>query len=259
MVGPPGRGLGQRGRSARRNGPAHAQNNGLPHRQSAYWVLPPAADAAFVAHREEGLASYEKPSKPTVPVLGMDEPPGQLLQETRSPMAATAQPGTRVDDEDERAGTAAICMCAAPLAGGRAGAVRARKTKRDGAIARARWRAGRYAACGKVLWVCDTLNTPTKGAFYEAFAPERARALVRRLECCYPPPQGSWLNIAEHALSSLTRQGVADRRCGDGASRREETPAWSNDVNATQRGVDWQMKIDDARTKLKSVYPTMKL
>ena len=40
---------------------------------------------------------------------------------------------------------------------------------------------------------------------------------------------------------------------------REETKAWSNDVNATQRGVDWQMKIDDARTKLKSVYPTIKL
>ena len=90
-------------------------------------------------------------------------------------------------------------------------------------------------------------------------APERARALVRRLEFCYTPKHGSWLNIAENELSSLTRQCVADRRFGDVASLREETQAWSNDVNATQRGVDWQMKIDDARTKLKSVYPTIKL
>jgi len=90
-------------------------------------------------------------------------------------------------------------------------------------------------------------------------APERARALVRRLECGCTPQHGSGLDIAENALSALTRQCVADRRCGDGASLREETKAWSNDVNATQRGVDWQMKIDDARTKLKSVYPTIKL
>src|SRR6266705_3218208 len=109
------------------------------------------------------------------------------------------------------------------------------------------------------LLVCDNLNTHTKGAFYEAFAPERARVLVRRLEFCYTPKHGSWLNIAENELSSLTRQCVADRRFGDVASLREETQAWSNDVNATQRGVDWQMKIDDARTKLKSVYPTIKL
>jgi hypothetical protein len=150
-------------------------------------------------------------------------------------------------------------MFAEPLAGWREVAVRERKTKSDWAIEMARLLEGRYAACGKVILVCDNLNTHTKGAFYEAFAPERARALVRRLEFCYTPKHGSWLNIAENELSSLTRQCVADHRFGDVASLREETQAWSNDVNATQRGVDWQMKIDDARTKLKSVYPTIKL
>ena len=118
---------------------------------------------------------------------------------------------------------------------------------------------GRYAACGKVLLVCANLNTHTKGACYEAFAPERARALGRRLEFCYTPKHGSWLNIAAHELRALPRQCVADRRFGDVASLREETKAWSNDVNATLRGVDWQMKIDDARTKLTSVCPTIKL
>jgi hypothetical protein len=228
-------------------------------RKIAYWGMPPEADAACVAHMEEGLETYDKPYNPHVPVLCMDEQPGQLLQETRVPIAATATHGKRVDDEDERAGTAAIFLFAEPLAGWRDVAVRTRQTQSDWAIEMARWLEGRSASCGKVILVCDHLNTHTKGACYEAFAPERARALVRRLAFCYTPKHGSWLNIAENALSALTRQCVADRRCGDVASVREETKAWSNDVNATLRGVDWHMTIDDARTKLKSVYPTIKL
>ena len=82
--------------------------------------------------------------------------------------------------------------------------------------------------------------------------------MVRQIEFCYTPKHGSWLNIAENELSSVTRQCVAGRRIGDIETLREETAAWSTDVNATQRGVDWQMKIDDARCKLKSVYPKIK-
>jgi hypothetical protein len=83
--------------------------------------------------------------------------------------------------------------------------------------------------------------------------------LVRRIEFCYTPKHGSWLNIAENELSSLTRQCVAGRRFGDAQTLRTETKAWSSDVNRTQRGVDWQMKIDDARSTLTSVYPKIKL
>src|SRR5262245_17111114 len=259
LVGTQGRGIGNRGLGERRNGPAHAKKNGMTHRQIAYGVIPPAADAEFVAPMEEVLATYEKPYNPHVPVLCMDEQPVQLRQETRVPMAATATPGKRVDYDDERAGRAAIFLCAAPVAGWRDVAVRARNTKSDWAIEMARWLEGRYASCGKVIVVFDNPPPPTKGACYAAVAPERARARVRRLEFCDTPTHGSWLNSAENARSALTRQCVADRRFGDVASLREETKAWSNDVNATQRGVDWHMKIDDARTKLKSVYPTIKL
>ena len=80
-------------------------------------------------------------------------------------MAATAQHGRRVASEDARAGTAAIVMFAEPVAGWRAVAVRERQTKSDGAIAMARWLAGRDAAGGQVIVVGDHLNTPTKGAF----------------------------------------------------------------------------------------------
>jgi hypothetical protein len=118
---------------------------------------------------------------------------------------------------------------------------------------------GRYARAERVIVVCDNLNTHTKGAFYESFTPTRARQLVRRIDFCYTPKHGSWLNIAENELSSLTRQCVAGRRFGDARTLRAETKAWSSDVNSTQRGVDWQMKIDDARCKLASVYPKIKL
>ena len=101
--------------------------------------------------------------------------------------------------------------------------------------------------------VCDNLNTHTQGAFYEAFEPARARKLVKRIEFCYTPKHGSWLNIAENELR--TRQCLRHRRLGDLETLQAEISAWSVDVNERQRGVDWQMKVDDARCKLKSVYP----
>jgi hypothetical protein len=150
-------------------------------------------------------------------------------------------------------------MLTEPLAGWREVAVRPTRTKVDWAIEMARLLEGRYADSEQVILVCDNLNTHTTGAFYEAFEPERARQLVRRLQFCYTPKHGSWLNIAENELSSLTRQCVSGRRFGDIATLCAETAAWSTAVNNTQRGVNWQMKIDDARCKLTSVYSKIKL
>jgi hypothetical protein len=231
----------------------------MTNRKIEYWVIPPEADAEFVANMEEVLETYEKPYNSAIPVLCMDEQPVQLIKETKIPIEPTLEHGRRVDYEYERAGTANIFMFTEPLAGWREVAVRERKTKIDWALEMARLLDGRYADCDKVIVVCDNLNTHTKGAFYEAFEPERARRLVRRIEFCHTPKHGSWLNIAENELSSLTRQCVAGRRIGEIEILREETEAWSTDVNAKQRGVDWQMKIDDARCKLKSVYPKIKV
>jgi hypothetical protein len=231
----------------------------MTNRKIEYWVIPPAADAEFVAHMEEVLDTYAKPYDPGCPVICMDEQPVQLHRETRTPIPATAQHGKRVDYEYERAGVASIFMMTEPLAGWREVSVRPRRTKIDWAIEMARLLEGRYANCEQVVLVCDQLNTHTKGAFYEAFEPERARQLVRRIRFCHTPKHGSWLNIAENELSSLTRQCVSSRRFGDIDTLREETAAWSTDVNNTQRGVNWQMKINDARCKLISVYPKIKL
>jgi hypothetical protein len=231
----------------------------MTNRKIEYWVIPPEADGEFVAAMEEVLETYEKPYDPAVPVLCMDEQPVQLLKETRPSIPATAEHGKRIDYEYERAGTANIFMFTEPLAGWREVAVREKKTKIDWATEMARLLEGRYADCEKVILVCDNLNTHTKGAFYEAFEPVRARQLVRRIEFRHTPKHGSWLNIAENELSSLTRQCVSGRRFADQEMLRKQTAAWSNDVNDTQRGVDWQMKIDDAHCKLKSIYPKIKL
>jgi hypothetical protein len=231
----------------------------MTNRKIEYWVIPPEADAEFAACMEEILDTYATPYNPAAPVVCMDEQPVQLLKETRTPIPATAKHGRRVDYEYERAGTASIFMFTEPLAGWREVSVRPTKTKIDWAVEMARLLEGRYARCPQVILVCDNLNTHTKGAFYEAFPPARARELVRRLDFRHTPKHGSWLNIAENELSSLTRQCVAGRRFADIKTLREETLAWSTDVNRTQRGVDWQMKIDDARTKLTSIYPKIKL
>jgi hypothetical protein len=230
----------------------------MTNRKIEYWVIPPEADAEFVADMEDVLEVYERPYDPHCPVLCMDEQPVQLLKETRTPIPATREHGKRVDYEYERAGTTNIFLFTEPLAGWREVSVRTTKTKTDWAMEMARLLECRYASCEKIILVCDNLNTHTKGAFYAAFEPERARQLVRRIEFHHTPKHGSWLNIAENELSSLTRQCVSGRRFADEKTLRAETSAWSRDVNSIQRGVDWQMKIDEARCKLKSVYPKIK-
>lgn len=224
-------------------------------RKLEYWVIPPEADAEFAAGMERVLDTYAKPYDAACPVLCMDEQPVQLFRETRTPIPATASHPKRVDYEYERAGTTNIFMFAEPLAGFREATVRATKTKVDWAVEVARLLEGRYAHCPRVTLVCDNLNTHTAGAFYAAFPPERARQLVARIQFCHTPKHGSWLNIAECELSALTRQCVDGRRFGTEEELRREASAWSTDVTERQRGVEWHMKVEDARIKLASVYP----
>ena len=227
----------------------------MTRRKIDYWVIPPESDGEFVANMEEVLETYAQPYDPRRPVVCMDEQPIQLLKETRVPIPATREHPRRVDYEYERAGTASIFMFCEPLSGWRQVSVRERRTKIDWAREVEELLRARYASVEKVILVCDNLNTHTKGAFYETFEPEKARAIVRRLEFRHTPKHGSWLNIAENELSSMTRQCVKDRRFGTIDDLRLETTAWHQHTNAKQRGVDWQFKVADARIKLKSVYP----
>ncbi len=226
-------------------------------RKIQYWVIPPASDAEFVAGMEGVLDTYAEPYDPAVPQINMDEQPVQLLKETRPPIPATRHHPKRVDYEYERAGTASLFLFCEPLKGWRQVTVREHRTKVDSAQEVAALLRTRYAAARKVVLVCDNLNTHTPGAFYEAFDPATARALVKRLEFRYTPKHGSWLNVAECELSALTRQCMTGRRFGTIDALRSETAAWATHTNAKQRAVDWQFRTADARIRLKSLYPKL--
>ena len=224
-------------------------------RKIPYWVIPPEANSEFVACMENVLETYAMPYDKRFPVICMDEQPVQLLKETRVPIAGTKNHARRIDYEYERAGTASIFMFTEPLSGWRQVRVREQRTKVDWAIEMEELLRTRYADAEKVILVCDNLNTHTMGAFYETFPAEQAREIVRRLDFRYTPKHGSWLNIAENELSSMTRQCLTGRRIGELETLRAETGTWASVSNDNQRGVDWQFQIGDARIKLKSLYP----
>lgn len=230
----------------------------MTRRKIQYWVIPPEANGEFVACMENVLDTYAQPYDADFPVLCMDEQPVQLLKETRVPIAATRLRPRRIDYEYERNGTASIFLFTEPLSGWRMVRVREQRTKVDWAVEMEELLRTRYANARKVILVCDNLNTHTRGAFYEAFPADKARKLVRRLGFCFTPKHGSWLNISENELSSMTRQCLKGRRIGDINALRAETQAWSAASNDKQRGVDWQFTTGDARRKLKTLYPQIK-
>jgi hypothetical protein len=229
----------------------------MTNRKIQYWVIPPDKNGEFVACMEDVLEVYSRPYDPEYPVLCMDEQPVQLLKETRTPIPATINHPRRVDYEYERNGTASIFMFVEPLDGWRGVTARPHRTKVDWAEEMAELLKGRYAGAKKVIVICDNLNTHTKGAFYETFPAEQARELVEKIEFHYTPKHGSWLNIAENELSSMTRQCLKDKKMSDIDMLIKEITAWATRSNENKRGVDWQFKVENARCKLRSLYPNI--
>ena len=207
---------------------------------------------------EEVLDVYQETFDDERPLICMDEASRQVLEDVTPPLPMKPGAPKRIDDKYERHEVRSLLMFYNPIAGWRRVGCRESRTRLDWAHEVRQLLEVDYPQTQRVTLVCDNLNTHTKGAFYEVFEPQRARALVRRIEFRHTPKHGSWLNIAENELSSLTRQCVTGRRFADIPTLQSETAAWSLDVNSTQRGVDWQMKLDDARCKLKSVYPKIK-
>jgi len=188
----------------------------------------------------------------------MDEQPRQLIKETRIPIPAEPGRPARRDYQYERNGTANIFMFVEPLGSWRKANVRERKTGVDWAQEIKELLDVDYAEAEKVILVCDNLKTHNVAYLYEAFAPEEARRLARRLEIHYTPKHGSWLNIAEIELSALTKQCL-DCRIPDMETLRREARAWERERNGRQKGVDWRFTTDDARIKLKHLYPQIKM
>jgi hypothetical protein len=203
---------------------------------------------------EDVLEVYARPCDENIPVVCMDEKPYQLLEYTRP--SIEAKPGrTRKEDyEYSRRGVCSIFVWVEPLAGKRRVIARPRRTRVDWAHEIDTLLTKDYPDAPKVVLVMDNLNTHTLGSLYEAFTPAKARELASRLEIHYTPKHGSWLNVAEIELSALSRQCLS-RRIADIEKLNHELGHWQKDVNTDKRPVNWQFTTDDARTKLRHLYP----
>ena len=203
---------------------------------------------------EDVLAVYARPYDSARPVVCMDEKPYQLLGHARDPIPAAPGQDLKEDSEYVRRGTCSIFCWVEPLAGWRRVDAQPQRTRTDWAHQTERLLTLDYPDAEKVVLVMDNLNTHTTGSLYEAFEAEKAFALAQRLEIHHTPKHGSWLNIAEIELSALTRQCL-DRRLADLAKLNTELAAWQQATNTAQRQVDWQFTTEDARTKLRHLYP----
>ena len=203
---------------------------------------------------EDVLAVYARPYDPHRPVVCMDEKPYQLLGEVRDPIPAAPGRDAKHDSEYVRHGTCSIFVWVEPLKGWRRVDAQPRRTKIDWAHQVERLLDVDYPDATTVVLVMDNLNTHGIGSLYEAFEPAKAFALAQRLEIHHTPKHGSWLNIAEIELSALTGQCL-DRRIDNLDTLNAELAAWQQATNADQRQVVWQFTTDDARIKLRHLYP----
>jgi hypothetical protein len=222
------------------------------------WCIPPQQDAAFVCQMEQVLEVYQRPYDPQNPVVNMDEQHKQLIQETEQSIPASPGCAERVDHEDVRQGACVIWMFVDALGGWRNVTVTENRTAIDWAKQVQQFvDHPRYAAAKRITLVCDNLNTHGLASLYQAFPPDEALRIARRIEIVHTPKHGSWLNIAESELSVLTRQCLG-RRMPEQQLVADEARIWTENRNARQVGVDWQFRTDDARIKLKRLYPNVK-
>jgi transposase len=205
---------------------------------------------------ENTLEVHTRPYDPDKPVVNMDESTKQLTQEVIEPLPAQPGQPQRYDTLYRRNGVATLFMFFEPLAGWRHVSVTEGKTRVDWAWQIKELLDVHYPKAKKVHLVMDNLNTHNGASLYEAFAPAEARRLLDRLEFHYTPKHGSWLNMAEIELSILSRQCLA-RRIPDADTLIQEMQAWQTDRNEKATKVDWHFTTEEARIKLKKLYPTL--
>jgi hypothetical protein len=238
------------------------------------WCIPPAQDARFVAAMEDVLEVYERPFDPECPLVCLDEGSKQILSDKREAIQMKPTPipiptpiptpipepasasVTRYDNEYERQGTCSLFMLSQPLLGQREVLVRDRRTGADYA------QVVRYLCdevhpdAKKIVLVQDNLNTHGPWSLYQAFEPQEAQRLIARIEWHYTPKHGSWLNMAEIELGVLSRQCLQERM-ESRENLEEQVQAWQTRRNAAQVRIEWRFGVQDARCKLKRLYPVI--
>lgn len=186
----------------------------------------------------------------------MEEISTQLLRDTRAPEPVRPGQPARVDYAYERGGVMNMFLFREPLAGTRWVDVTERRTKADWAHQIRDLVDIRHPDAERIVLVMDNLNTHSPASLDEAFAPAEAKRLVDKLEIHHTPKHGSWLNMAEIELSVLSRTCL-DRRIADATTLAAEVAAWQERRNTAGATVDWRFTTDDARIKLKRLYPSL--
>ena len=233
---------------------AHSEKSAIKPWLKGQWSIPPKQDASFVWRMEDVLEVYTRPYDERFPQVCLDEKSKQLVAEVREPLAAYPGRAARQDYEYEREGTANLFIVSEPLAGWRHSSVTERRTKIDWAHCIKELVEIHYPEAERIVLVMDNLNTHTPAALYEAFTPTEARRIASKLEIHHTPKHGSWLNMAEIELSVLARQCL-DRRIPDRESLAGGVGAWEDERNAAKSSIDWRLTTEEARIKLKHLYP----
>ncbi len=216
------------------------------------WCIPEVS-AEFVAPMEDLLDLYAEPYDPARPVICFDESPKQLIGEVREPIPPQPGAPARQDTEYKRNGVRNLMMICEPKRGWRDVLIMQRRTKIDFAHAM-RHIVECYPDAEVIRVVLDNLNTHKTASLYEAFAPEEARAIARKLEFHYTPKHGSWLNIAELELAVLSNMCLS-QRIADEETLRREVEANVRERNAKAIPIKWKFSTQDARRKLARLYP----
>ena len=205
---------------------------------------------------EDVLEVYHRQFESNEVLVCLDETSKQLVQETRQPLPARPGMPACYDYEYQRNGVSNLFMLFAPLDGWRRVEVTERRTKADWARVLRKLVDEDYPEKDRIVLVMDNLNTHHPASLYQAFEPAEARRIAERLEIHYTPKHGSWLNMAEIELGVLARQCLA-RRIPCQEILRQETRAWQDQRNREAIQVDWRFTTEDARIKLKSLYPSI--
>jgi DDE superfamily endonuclease len=207
---------------------------------------------------EDVLCVYQRPYDARSPQICLDEISKQLLTEVRDPLPGKPGAVAKQDSEYHREGVRNLFLACEPLTGWRRVQVTERRTRGDWAAFVRELVEVHYPYAEKIVLVMDKLNTHTTASLYEAFPPALARRLCEKLEIHYTPKHGSWLNMAEIELSVLSRQCL-NRRIGSQPELEQQVAAWQQDRNTQAVKVNWRFTTDDARIKLKRLYPSLEL
>lgn len=223
--------------------------------QKKMWCIP-EVDAAFVANMEDVLELYAEPPDPSRPVVCVDETLKQLVEDVKTPLPPRPGSTEKFDYHYRRNGTANLFVFVDRHAKWRHVKVTERKTNQDFAECMRDLVDIHYPTAQLIRVVLDNLSTHKPAALYEAFTPQEARRILRRIEFHYTPKHASWLDMAEIEIGSLNKQCL-DRRIGDMETLRAEVEAWVERRNAEKATIRWLFSVEDARKKMGRAYPKL--